>query len=164
MNQHSEHTPQVWELWKEMTQPTRKRSLLSIDQLAYRLRESPRMLYAWGEPNSRHRLPADVIVPATIELEDPLLLRQLCHQVGRVCFDLPTGQPMTGMAAEVLKEVGEALQALADATNPDGYGGTQCTEREARRVREEITQAIEALLAVQADVEERAGLSQETAA
>lgn len=127
---------EIWAIVREMTQPTRRRSKLSVSQIADGLRVPVSTLYQYGEPD-KMRFPADLIAPLTEATGDTLLIESLAIDCNGVFSLLPSCKKSSEQIGKSIAEFGEFIQefgtALADNT---------ITEDELERIKREGNEAI----------------------
>jgi hypothetical protein len=90
--------------------------------------------------------------------EDLAPIRYLAELFGLIVFALPAGRegadPIDQGTAKVLLETGKMLESIALARDPDSPGGSRLTASEKARIRPKLRQALSALLALDAAIEE----------
>ncbi|MCC6488395.1 MAG: hypothetical protein IT364_12935 [Candidatus Hydrogenedentes bacterium] len=144
--------PQVWELVKEMTQPTRRRSPKSVEQVAHELRVSPVLLYKWGEPGDKHKFPAELAAPLFEAVDrDPLLIEFLCSEHGGVFVPFATHGMRTESIGAAIREFGEFVSEMG-ASLDDG----EITAEELARIEREGAEAVVAIETIIMEARNRA--------
>lgn len=144
---------EVWELVKEVTQPTRKRSVLSVPQIAARLGVSPVTLYKWGEPSARHQFPARLVGPLTRVQGDLLLVERIAQDSGCVAVPVNVRGQSLETVSRCVKEFGEFIAEVGTALD-DG----ELTRDEAERIVREGYEMVAAGMAIVREAERVLGV------
>jgi hypothetical protein len=125
------------------------RSPTPLDKIAERIGRSANYLRkACSQYDEAHPFRGDLIVPMTLASADAdddrnfVVVEYLARAVGGVFYHVPTAFAKFALTADVLKEVGEYLQAIADGSRDHRY-----TAEEVARIRREGMQVVRAILA-----------------
>ena len=143
---------EVWELVKEMTQPTRSKRVVGVGQVARAMRVSERLVYAWGEEQGR-LFPAAHVGGLTAVTGDYLLIERLAEACGGVFLRLPEGRRNIEVASEMLERFSGTLKSYSDATAEDSEGGRHWTLGEVDEFKQHAQKVVQAILGAVAEAE-----------
>lgn len=125
---------------------------LIVKEAAARLNINTERLYKYLNENAGHNNFPAYLIPIFTKMIGPELLSHLAYEAGYAIVKLPEERPgLRGAlkaAARAMRECSEALEAYSKAIE-DGT----VTQEEFQRVKREVREAVEALLAIQAIAE-----------